>query len=42
MARRGRKRAPERFAGDAEIAGGFRAYLIDFVQWMRELHQVTK
>lgn len=38
MARRGRKRAPERFAGDAAIAGGFRAYLIDFVQWMRELH----
>jgi integrase/recombinase XerD len=38
MARRGRKRTPERFAGDAEIAGGFRAYLIDFVQWMRELH----
>jgi integrase/recombinase XerD len=38
MARRGRKRAPERFAGDAAIAGGFRAYLVDFVQCMRELH----
>jgi integrase/recombinase XerD len=38
MARRGRKRGPERFAGDAAIPGGFRSYLIDFVQWMRELH----
>jgi integrase/recombinase XerD len=38
MARRGRKRGPERFAGDAEIAGGWRSYLVDFVQWMRELH----
>src|SRR5215207_6229562 len=38
MARRGRKHGPERFAGDLEIPGGFRSYLIDFVQWMRELH----
>jgi integrase/recombinase XerD len=38
MARRGRKPGPERFAGEAAIPGGFRAYLIEFVGWMRALH----
>jgi integrase/recombinase XerD len=38
MARRGPKRQPVRYAGDPEIAGGFRPYLIDFVEWMRAMH----
>jgi integrase/recombinase XerD len=38
MARRGRKAGPERFAGDITVAGGWRSYLVDFVQWMRTLH----
>lgn len=38
MARRGRKPGPVRYAGDPEVTGGFRPYLIDFVEWMRAMH----
>lgn len=36
--RPGKRPGAERFAGDPEIAGGFRRHVIDFVEWMRAMH----
>lgn len=37
-ARPGHQPRPMRLAGDAAIAGGFRAYLVEFLDWMRAMH----
>lgn len=37
-ARPGHRPGPARLAGDALIAGGFRAYLVEFLSWMQAMH----
>ena len=39
MSRRpGKKPGPLRYAGDSQIRGGFRAYLVEFIDWMGAMH----
>jgi len=36
--RPGKIPGPLRYAGDPETRGGFRAYLIEFIDWMGAMH----
>jgi integrase/recombinase XerD len=36
--RPGKPSGPLRYAGDPEMKGGFRAYLIEFIDWQRAMH----
>ena len=36
--RPGKQPGPLRYAGDPEIKGGFRSYLIEFIDWQRAMH----
>jgi integrase/recombinase XerD len=37
--RPGKRAQPLRFAGDPQVQGGFRGYLIDFIEWTQALNQ---
>ena len=36
--RPGKQPGPLRYAGDPETRGGFRGYLIEFIDWMGAMH----
>jgi integrase/recombinase XerD len=36
--RPGKHPGPLRYAGDPETRGGFRAYLMEFIDWMGAMH----